>query len=154
VPANSTELAVAPGELSKTYATYLKSGGKSFAAGPYTDQWRAQRKKQSRRPGLATQYIDEPLTSGDYAPLALRTTDGGALVFFTTRRYEKQTAAAGTSIPQPNASVKALTTGEIKQSLTMEFVSNGVALDPKQGAGDGQVSMLSRLEGLTSAQGS
>ncbi|EPD58820.1 hypothetical protein [Streptomyces sp. HGB0020] len=154
VPANSNELAVAPGELSKTYATYLKSGGKSFAAGPYTDQWRAQRKKQSRRPGLATQYIDEPLTSGDYAPLALRTTDGGALVFFTTRRYEKQTAAAGTSIPQPNASVKALTTGEIKQSLTMEFVSNGVALDPKQGAGDGQVSMLSRLEGLTSAQGS
>ncbi|MFI6561283.1 hypothetical protein [Streptomyces sp. NPDC050534] len=154
VPANSTELAVAPQDLSRTYATYLKKGGKTFAAGPYTDRWRAQRTKDGKRPGLVTQYIDEPLISGDYAPLALRTEDGGALVFFTTRRYQKQTAATGTSIPTPNASVKALTSGEIKQSLTMEFVSNGIALDPKQSAGGGQVAVLSRLEGLTSAQGS
>jgi hypothetical protein len=153
VPANSAELAVAPGELSRDYATYLKKGGTAFAPGPHTDQWRTQRKTEAKRPGLVTQYIDEPLTSGDYAPLALRTADGGALVFFTTRRYEKQTAAAGTSIPTPNANVKALTTGEIKQSMTMEFVSNGVALDPRRDAAGGRVSVLARLEGLTSAQG-
>ncbi|MER6219301.1 hypothetical protein ABT189_01725 [Streptomyces sp900105755] len=150
VPANSARLAVAPGDLSRDYATYLKSGGTAFADGPHTSGWRTDRKK-STKPGLATQYIDEPLTDGDYAPLALRTTDGGAAVFFTTRYYAKETAAAGTSVPAPNLSVKALTKGEIKQSLTMQFVSNQVALDP---AGTGKVSILGRIQGLTSAQGS
>ncbi|WP_405612533.1 hypothetical protein [Streptomyces sp. NBC_00076] len=151
VPVNSAELAVAPGDLSKDYTTYLKNGGKSFAAGPHTDQWRAQRKKSSKRPGLATQYIDEPLASGDYAPLALRTADGGSLVFFATHHYEKQTAAPSSSVPDPGQDVLALTTGEIKQSLTMEFVSNEVALDPAKGS---KVNLLGRIQGLTSAQGS
>lgn len=149
VPANSPEPAVPPGELSKDFATYLKEGGTAFAQGPHTSGWRAQREKKSSRPGLATQYIDEPLTNGDYAPLALRTKDGGALVFFTTRHFEKQTAAAGASVPAPNKDVLALTDGEIRQSLTMEFVSNGVALDPA----DGPVEILGRIQGLTSAQG-
>ncbi|MEV7438403.1 hypothetical protein [Streptomyces griseoviridis] len=153
VPANSTELAVVPDELSKRYATYLKEGGAGFTAGAHTSGWRAQRAKTAKRPGLATQYIDEPMSGDAYAPLALRTVDGGALVFFTTRRYEKQTAFAGTSIPAPNASVKALTTGEVRQSLTMEFMSNGVAVDPARDAADSDVTIVSRLEGLTSAQG-
>ncbi|MEU1163382.1 hypothetical protein ACIPX0_04940 [Streptomyces sp. NPDC090075] len=150
VPADSAQLAVSPGDLSQDYATYLKSGSTVFADGAHTSGWRADREK-STKPGLATQYIDEPLTAGDYAPLALRTTDGGALVFFTTRYYAKQTAAAGTSVPTPNDDVKALTKGEIKQSLTMQFVSNQVALDP---AGTGKVSVLGRIQGLTSAEGS
>ncbi|WP_093503712.1 hypothetical protein [Streptomyces sp. Ag109_O5-10] len=150
VPANSARLTVPPGDLSQDYAAYLRSGGTAFADGPHTSGWRTDRKK-STKPGLATQYIDEPLTGGDYAPLALRTADGGAAVFFTTRYYAKETAAAGASVPTPNLGVKALTKGEIKQSLTMQFVSNQVALDP---AGTGKVSILGRIQGLTSAQGS
>ncbi|MFF8590282.1 hypothetical protein ACF061_02360 [Streptomyces sp. NPDC015220] len=153
LPADSPELAVAPEDLSQGYATYLKQGGAAFAAGPHTTAWREQRAKNSVKPGLATQYIDEPLTNGAYAPLALRTADGGALVFFATHHYQKQTAAAGASVPTPNQSVRALTKGEIKQSLTMEFVSNEVALDPARGTGAGKISMLGRVQGLTSAQG-
>ncbi|MFF5160057.1 hypothetical protein ACFY3N_28200 [Streptomyces sp. NPDC000348] len=149
VPADSSDVAVPPGELSEDYASFLKDGGDVFSDGPYTSGWRTQREKKSSRPGLATQYIDEPMTDGDYAPLALRTEDGGALVFFTTRHFEKQTAAAGASVPTPNKDVLALTTGEIRQSLTMEFVSNEVALDPA----DGEVEVLGRIQGLTSAQG-
>ncbi|MFD8234537.1 hypothetical protein ACFV20_21990 [Streptomyces sp. NPDC059696] len=151
VPVKATDLATDPGDLSSTYATYLKSGGETFTDGAHTSQWRALREKNGKKPGMVTQYIDEPLTHGDYAPLALRTTDGGALVFFTTRHYEKQTAYAGTSVPAPNKDVQALTKGEIKQSLTMEFVSNEVALDPK---GPGKVTILGRIQGLTSAEGS
>ncbi|MEU6139103.1 hypothetical protein ABZ848_01945 [Streptomyces sp. NPDC047081] len=151
VPANSTELAVPPADLSKDYTTYLKTGeGKLFASGAHTDQWRATRAKEARKPGLVTQYIDAPISGGDYAPLALRTEDGGALVFFASRRYAKQTAASGASIPTQNAFVQALTKGEVKQTFTMEFMSNEVAVVPKQG----QVSVLARLEGLTSATGS
>ncbi|MEU6914761.1 hypothetical protein [Streptomyces olindensis] len=151
VPVNATDLAADPAGLSRIYTTYLKDGGDTFADGPHTSQWRTQREKNAKKPGLVTQYIDEPLTNGDYAPLALRTTDGGALVFFTTRHYEKQTAYAGTSFPVPNKDVLALTKGEIKQSLTMEFVSNEVALDPK---GQGKVTILGRIQGMTSAEGS
>ncbi|MGX1120972.1 hypothetical protein RKD37_006335 [Streptomyces ambofaciens] len=149
VPANSTDVSVPPAGLSKGYTTYLRDGGKSFADGVHTSSWRALREKRSIRPGLVTQYIDEPLTNGDYAPLALRTKDGGALVFFTSRHFEKQTAARGASVPTPNKDVLALTDGEIKQSLTMEFVSNQVVLDPA----DGQVSVLGRVQGLTSGKG-
>ncbi|MGW4434791.1 hypothetical protein ACWELO_03240 [Streptomyces sp. NPDC004596] len=150
VPAGAKGLAVPPAELSKGYASHLKSGGNAFADGPYTSALRANRKKLAKRPGLVRQFIDEPLTGGDYAPLALRTADGGALVFFTTHHYEKQTAAAGTSVPAPNRDVQALTKGEIKQSLTLEIVANEAALDP---AGGGRVSVLGRVQGLTAAQG-
>ncbi|MGW5366793.1 hypothetical protein ACWER6_06910 [Streptomyces sp. NPDC004009] len=150
VPAGAEGLAVPPAELSGDYASHLKSGGSTFADGPYTSALRANRKKLAKRPGLVRQFIDEPLTGGDYAPLALRTADGGALVFFTTHHYEKQTAAAGTSVPAPNRDVRALTKGEIKQSLTLEIVANEAALDP---AGGGRVSVLGRVQGLTAAQG-
>ncbi|WP_445529002.1 hypothetical protein [Streptomyces cyslabdanicus] len=155
LPVNSPGLSVAPGDLSKAYATYLSSGGDAFADGTHTTGWRGLRAKAASRPGLARQYIDQPMTDGAYAPLALRTADGGALVFFTTRHYEKQTAAEGASVPTPNKDVQALTTGEVKQSLTMEFISNEAALDPAKGAGaaGGKVSILARVQGLTSAQG-
>ncbi|WP_328683702.1 hypothetical protein OG226_34450 [Streptomyces sp. NBC_01261] len=149
VPANSAELTVAPGELSQSYATYLKSGGADFADGTHTSAWRASREKATK-PGLAVQFLDQPLTSGDYAPLALRTADGGAFVFFSTRYFQKETAAEGTSVPTQNKDVQALTTGEGEQSLTLQLVSNQVALDPRRG---GKVSVLGRIEGLTSAQG-
>ncbi|CAM5387348.1 hypothetical protein [Streptomyces aurantiogriseus] len=153
VPADSAELVRAPEDLSKDYATYLQNGGGTFADGAYTSELRSTRAKNSSKPGLATQYIDEPLTNGDFAPLALRTADGGALVFFTTHHYVKQTAAAGASVPTPNENVRALTTGEIARSLTMEFVANEVALAPAKGSADGKMSLLSRLEGLTAAKG-
>jgi hypothetical protein len=154
VPVDSDDLAVAPEDMSKDYTTYLKSGGAGFAAGTETSRVRTLRAKNAKKPGLATQYIDEPLTSGDFAPLALRTADGGALVFFTTRHYVRQTAFPGSTVPNPGKDVLALTTGEIKQSFTMEFVSNGAALDPVKGAGDQRVTILGRVQGLTSGQGS
>lgn len=153
VTADDAALAVEPRKLSLSYTTYLQSGGETFAPGLHTSQWRTQRTQSASKPGLARQYIDEPLTSGDYAPVGLRTTNGGALVFFTTRRYEKQTAAPGTVIPAPSADVKALTTGDIKQSLTLEFVSNQAALDPGKGTADQRVAVLGRIEGLTGAKG-
>lgn len=154
VAPGATDLAVRPEDLSRDYTDYLQDGGDTFAAGPHTSGWRETREKNASRPGLATQYIDEPLTEGDYAPLALRTKDGGAMVFFTTRHFEKQTAATGSSVPEPAEAVLALTKGEIKQSLTMEFVSNEVAVTPKRNAsGDQRVTFLGRIQGLTGAQG-
>ncbi|MEU4872608.1 hypothetical protein [Streptomyces sp. NPDC021608] len=153
VPADTAGLALPPADLSKDYTAYLQSGRGAFADGDHTSALRASRAKNATKPGLATQYLDQPLTEGAYAPLALRTADGGALVFFTTHHFTRQTAAAGAAVPTPNADVRALTTGETKQTLTMEFVAADVALSPAKGTKGGKVSVLSRLEGFTGAKG-
>ena len=153
VTADDAELAVAPEKLSKSYADYLQDGGDVFAPGTHTSAWRALRKKNASKPGLARQYVDESLTSGDYAPVGLRTKDGGALVFFSTRHYEKQTAAQGVDLTVSDKNIQALLTGEVRQSLTLEFVSNQAVLDPARSTSDHQVEFLSRVQGLTGAKG-
>lgn len=171
VTADDEALAVAPEELGKEYAAYLKSaadgdtggaGGsdgsngpadETFAPGSHTSVWREDREKNVRRPGLVRQYVDEPLTKGAYAPVGLRTADGGALVFFATRHFEKQTAAPGVDLPVADANVRALLSGDVKSSLTLEHVSNQAVLDPPRTASDQQVRFLSRVDGLTGAKG-
>ncbi|WP_221351755.1 hypothetical protein [Streptomyces beigongshangae] len=153
VAADAADLAVAPGKLPQRYAAYLKDGGGTFADGAHTSKWRSDRAKNAARPGLAQQYIDEPLTSGDYAPVGLRTADGGALVFFTTRHYQKQTAARGYPIDVTDADVEALMTGDPERSLTLESISNQAALTPPRSATDQKVTFLSRIQGLTAAKG-
>lgn len=147
--ADGDALAVAPSKLSKAYTDYLAEGGDTFADGPHTSVVREQRERNEKRPGLVRQFVDEPLTRGDYAPLGLRTADGGALVFFATRHFEKLTAAPGTEVPVQNADVRALTTGEIKQTLTMQYVSQQAVRVPRRG----QVAFLGRVPGLTAARG-
>ena len=153
VTPNDPELSVAPAQLPDKYVTYLREDSALFADGPYTSEERSERRQNAAKPGLARQYIDEALTNGDYAPVGLRTTDGGALVFFTTRHYQKQTAAPGVSIPVRDAAVRALMTGEPKESLTLEFVNNQAVLDPAKTNSDQPVTFLSQVGGLTGAKG-
>ncbi|MEV0524899.1 hypothetical protein AB0I66_15860 [Streptomyces sp. NPDC050439] len=149
VEAGSSALAVAPKNLGKEYTSYLKSGGDTFAPGDHTSTWKAFRDKNTKRRGIAVQYIDEPQNEGTFAPVGLRTQDGGAMVFFSTHHYERQTAAKGVNLTvEPE--VKPLMKGEVKQSVTLERVSNQVVLDP---AGSGKVAFLSRIQGLTGAKG-
>ncbi|GHE58551.1 putative lipoprotein [Streptomyces longispororuber] len=149
VAAGRAGLAVAPRRLGKEYTAYLRSGGDTFAPGPHTSQWKAARDRNKKRLGLAVQYLDQPQNTGAFAPVGLRTRDGGALVFFSTHHYEKQTASKGLTVPvQPD--VKALMKGEAKQSVTLERVSNQVSLTPE---GSGEVKILSRMQGLVGATG-
>ncbi|WP_335932275.1 hypothetical protein [Streptomyces sp. PTD5-9] len=153
VPADSAELAVAPEDLSTRYTEYLGKGAPDvFAPGDATTVWREAR-RTTRRPGFSYQYVDQPLDTGSFAPLGLETEDGGALVFFSSKHFERQTAAKGLR-PPVNADVEALLTGEVKSTLTKERVSGQLVYVPKKGAGDGKVVVLNRLPGLTSAQGS
>ncbi|MGW5862529.1 hypothetical protein ACWFRJ_10215 [Streptomyces sp. NPDC055239] len=150
VEPGSKDLAVAPKNLGTQYTTYLKSGGDTFAPGDHTSLWKAARDKNAkRRNGFAIQYIDEPRNDGTFAPVGLRTQDGGAMVFFSTHHYEKRTAAKGVNIPV-DPEVKPLLKGDVKQSMTLERVSNQLVIDPK---GSGKVSFLSRIQGLTGARG-
>lgn len=149
VELDSKALAVAPKNLGEQYTRYLKSGGDTFAPGDHTSLWKAARDKNTKRRGIAVQYIDEPRNDGTFAPVGLRTQDGDAMVFFSTHHYEKQTAAKGVNLTV-DPEVKPLLKGEVKQSMTLERVSNQVVVDP---AGSGKVTFLSRIQGLTGAKG-
>ncbi|QKW06144.1 hypothetical protein HUT18_06735 [Streptomyces sp. NA04227] len=148
-----TALLSAPKSLGSAYTDYLgKKGSETvFAPGAHTTGWRAQRDKLAERPGYVRQYIDEPMVDDAYAPLGLRTKDGGALVFFATRHYEKITASKGLDLPLTE-DIKALMTGEAKESVTLEKVSNQSAVDPGKG-GRGKVNILNRIQGVTGAKG-
>ncbi|MEU7698386.1 hypothetical protein [Streptomyces sp. NPDC039028] len=147
-------LAVAPGDLGKEYVAFLESGRRGpFAAGPHTTLLREQREKGAKRPGLATQYLDRVADGGDFAPLGLRTKDGGAFVFFATRVFERQTAAAGYR-PKVDPDIKALLTGEVRNTVTKEWVSNQAVLVKPAGADRDAVTFRARLQGVVGAQGS
>ncbi|MEV0777947.1 hypothetical protein ACIBLA_35935 [Streptomyces sp. NPDC050433] len=153
-PVDSESPAVAPGKLGTEYISYLKDGEPAhFAAGPHTDQWRNIREKNAKLPGLTIQYSDQPLESGDFAPLALTTKDGGALVFFAIKYFERQTAAPGYT-PRVTADEKALMSGEVDNTLTKEWVSSQAALVKPGGADADQVNVVSRLQGVVGAEGS
>ncbi|MGW8763971.1 hypothetical protein ACWGN5_15855 [Streptomyces sp. NPDC055815] len=154
VAADSDALAVAPGELGEKYVAYLKDGRPGpFAPGVHTTEWRAERQKAAKRPGIATQYIDQVADRGDFSPLALRTRDGGALVFFATRYFERQTTAKGYR-PKVGADTKALLTGEIKNTVTREWVSSQVVLVKPAGTDRDGVRIAGRLQGVVGAEGS
>ncbi|MFF0554885.1 hypothetical protein ACH4ZU_12265 [Streptomyces sp. NPDC020472] len=154
VAADTDALAVAPRDLGKEYVAYLTDGRRGpFAPGTHTTEWRRQRQKAAKRMGMATQYIDRVTDQGDFAPLGLRTRDGGALVFFATRYFERQTAAQGYR-PKVGPDTKALLTGEIRNTVTREWVSSQAALVKPAGTDRNGVTVASRLQGVVGAEGS
>ncbi|MDX2558546.1 hypothetical protein PV371_02610 [Streptomyces sp. TX20-6-3] len=154
VAADTDTLAVAPEDLGGEYVAYLKDGQPGpYAAGPHTTVLREQRQKGAKRPGLATQYLDRVADQGDFAPLGLRTKDGGAFVFFATRFFERQTAAPGYR-PKVDPDIKALLTGEVKNTVTKEWVSNQAVLVKPAGTDRDAVTIRARLQGVVGAQGS
>ncbi|MEU1493838.1 hypothetical protein ACFYPA_13110 [Streptomyces sp. NPDC005775] len=153
VSADTSELVVAPADLGTQYTEYLQKGTPDvFAPGVATSAWRDAR-LNTRRAGFSYQYIDQPLNSGAFGPLGLETADGGALVFFSSKHFERQTAAKGLR-PAVSQDVAALMTGEVRSTLTKERVSSQLVYVPKKGAGAGKVIVLNRVPGLTSAKGS
>ncbi|WP_254812664.1 hypothetical protein [Streptomyces cavourensis] len=155
VEPQSGELIVKPVDLSIAYTEYLQKGTPDvFAPGTATSQWRETR-RTTRRAGFSYQYIDQPLDSGAFGPLGLHTEDGGALVFFSSKHFERQVAAKGLK-PEVNADVKALMTGEVTNTLTKERISSQLVHVPaRAGSGDsgGRVRVLNRLPGLVAAKG-
>ncbi|WUH93833.1 hypothetical protein OG900_29445 [Streptomyces sp. NBC_00433] len=148
-----TNLLVQPGQLSADYGTYLGGSGGSgvFAAGPSTSQLRANRNAHAKTPNSVTQYADQPAAGGDFTPVALRTADGGALVFFASHHQSRATFRAGYNLAI-DADTKALMTGTPRTSVTLSHLADAAVAVPPAG-GSGKVVFLSRVVGLVTAKG-
>jgi hypothetical protein len=155
VPLGGTRLLVQPGRLSAAYTSYLQNGtGGEFAGGAPTSQLLAARSRNARTSDSVTQYADQPARGGDFTPVALRTEDGGALVFFAAHQQSRSTFRAGyrLSIDQDT---QALMTGTARTSVTLSQVALLAATVPTGdgGRGAGGVELISRVVGLVSAKG-
>jgi hypothetical protein len=156
VSSSGSGLLVRPGDLSRAYTDYLQKGSAGsavFAAGPATSQLRTWRTANSRTATLATQYADQPAKAGEYPPIALRTKDGGALVFFASHHTAKDTSLRAGVVPPTNADTRALMTGTAKTSVTYLRLAEQAATVPPKTATGGKVVVLSRVVGLISAKG-
>jgi hypothetical protein len=159
VPANDKGLFKAPEQLSAEYATYLSSKGKDgdsvFAKGQWTSKVVSDRAQNTTDPRLIIQYNDRPAKGPAYAPLALRTEDGGAFVLFTSHHPWKISKTPGSNITGPldikEALLKALLVGTPNNSVTVTMVAEQAALVPKGTAGP--VEILNRMDGVISARG-
>ncbi|WP_333768140.1 hypothetical protein [Streptomyces sp. IBSBF 2435] len=148
-----TDLLVQPGQLSADYATYLggSDAGTVFAAGPATSQLRSGRSAHAQNANSVTQYADQPAAGGDFTPVALRTADGGALVFFASHHQSRATFRAGYKLAI-DADTKALMTGTPRTSVTLSHLADEAVTVPPAG-GSGRAVFLSRVVGLVSARG-
>ncbi|MFE0688152.1 hypothetical protein ACWGNE_14615 [Streptomyces xiamenensis] len=157
IPADAKEavgddagLVLPPALVGLAYNDFLGSKAGPFADGPYTTEAVERREESNSNPAYAMQYQDSVPTEPGYAPVALRDTDGGALVFFATRHHEKQTMAEGET-PVVDPLVEALMEGSAETSVTLVRMAMHAALVPASGAGD--VAVPSRITGVTSAIG-
>jgi hypothetical protein len=157
VPLAGSDLVAQPGQLSTQYADYLDNGPGSapvFAAGPSTTGLLAGRDSNRRTANTVTQYADQAATDGDFAPVALRTKDGGAVVFFASRHQARSTFRAGYRLDL-DQDTQALTAGTPRTSITVAQVAQQMVTVPARSAGGtAKVVFVSRLVGLVSAKGS
>lgn len=165
---DASGLAVAPDQLSRSYADFLnvstdsagqgagdaKAQDSPFSPGPATTQLRQQRRSQLRTPTYWTQYDDQPARAPQYPAIALRTADGGALAFFATHHTQRRTVAQGSRIGRiGDPYIRALMKGEARQTLTLIKLSEATVRVPPKDAGAERIEFLHRLEGLTEARG-
>lgn len=148
-------LAMAPGKVGAAYTAYLADGkGTVFAPGAYTDQLREERRSNARTTTVWNDFIDRSPEKGAFAPVALRTEDGSALVFFSTSHHQKQTAAEGLKPPPADRYAQALMTGTPERSVTYNYVAEQVVSVPKKDDAKGKIEFLHRIIGLTGAEAS
>jgi hypothetical protein len=84
--------------------------------------------------------------------MALRTADGGALVFFATLDQSRITLRSGTKA-SVDQDTRALMTGTLTSALTLSRESGQVAVVPAAGkGGKGAVRVLDRNLGLVAAK--
>ncbi|MFE1357791.1 hypothetical protein [Streptomyces harbinensis] len=143
-------LVMPPGQLSSAYNDFLASKAGPFTDGTYTTEAVERREESNSNPAYAMQYQDSVPTEPGFEPVALRATDGSALVFFSTRHHEKQTMAEGET-PVVDPLVEVLMEGTAETSVTLVRVAMHAALVPA--AGEGDIAVPSRVTGVTSAVG-
>jgi hypothetical protein len=133
VTPDDTHVAVEPGKLAGTHAAVLARGATGMAAGPYTTESRdALVRVQS---GLQRRGVT---LTADFAPdqqraFALRTTGGGALVWYVLRQNEKYDMSTAGTVGR-GGDLTGLINGEVGHHLSTTALIQYLATVPAHGS--------------------
>jgi hypothetical protein len=150
--ADTTGLAVAPADLGPTYAAVLNTGSSapeaaSFTKDSFVDQ--VQKAAAAQRQGVARfGTYAQTHTAVPGATLAIRTSNGGALVFTALQRSSTFTARPGNTATLP-PDVRVLT-GEV-QAARFTTTAAELLLFVVPPAGKGRATLVAASDGLISA---
>lgn len=126
-------VAPAPGRLAAVHAATLTRGAPGMAPGPYTSEaHKALVKAQSalKRRGVTLASVFAPDRQRAYA---LRTTDGGALVWYVVRQNETYDLAKP-GLLGSGGDLVGLITGRVRHRLTTTALTQYLAVVPAHGA--------------------
>jgi hypothetical protein len=149
---NTTGLAVAPGALAASYAAVLNTGSTAPEAATFNHdsfEEQVQKAAAAQRAGVArfgTYAQSHEAVPG--ATVAIRTSNGGALVFTALRRSSTFTARAGNTATLP-ADVRVLT-GEV-QAGSFTSTAAELLLFVVPPAGKGKATLVAASDGLIAA---
>lgn len=151
--ADTTGLSVSPVDLGPTYAAVLNNGttapeAASFTKDTFVDQ--VQKAAAAQRQGVARfGSYTQTHQAVPGATLALRTTDGGALVFTALQRVSTFTARPGNTATLP-PDVRVLT-GEV-QAATFSTTAAELLLFVVPPAGKGRAALVAASDGVVAAK--
>ncbi|NYI06888.1 hypothetical protein [Allostreptomyces psammosilenae] len=135
VPADDPALLLAPEEVPGAYTALLQGEASEeqaalFPEGAFTTDMLAEREAQAGGTQYVRQYLDS--AAPEHGVYALRTEDGGALVFFATRHQSKLTMAQGRRLDIQDPEIRALLEGEARQQVltTMDVAQQAVLVPP------------------------
>lgn len=149
--ANGAGMAASPQKAAAAYASALVPGAKAGGVDVSDDAFRQQMSRTAEQNsalkgvGFSQKWRADPVTH------ALRTSDGGALVFATLERLDAYTVQDGVTVTFPEGSPQQafLQTG-ISTSGTLRYLHQVLLRVPP---GDGPVRALGQYGGVVEAQG-
>jgi hypothetical protein len=150
-PKTQTNPFTTPSGLPAEQANYLEFGDtRSIAAGRFTSDWRkSERQAEATMRSHGISAADR-FAASEYPVYALRTTDGGALVFYALERTETLVLTGGTGTSALPTDIRAYLGGRSGGQIIATWMWRTVAYLPTQG----QASVIFQSMDLTSARAS
>lgn len=147
-PAAQVNPATTPAGLPVAQSTYLEFGdARSIAAGRFTSDWRKTEQRAEETMRAAGISATDRFAASGYPVYALRTTDGGALVFYALKRTETLVLTGGTGNSGLPADIRAYLNGQTGGQIIATWMWRTVAYLPTQG----QASVIFQSMDLTAA---
>lgn len=151
LPLDAPGLAALPRDTAAALTGFLTDGRSSaelFAPGPHTSEARKLREEPVQN-GYVRQFVDSP--AAQYAPLAIRTADGGALVLFAVTHSMKLTVQPPNTLGEVEPAQQAFLAAKPKRSVTEHKLAAYAAVVPRTGAG--KVQVVATMSGVVGAEG-
>jgi hypothetical protein len=150
-PDSATGMAVSPQEAADRYAAALADPSSPEASSVAQDDFREQMRETAERNAALRDVTFSQRWSAEKVQHALRTSDGGALVFATLERTDRYEVGEGVRVTWPDDSPqKALLESGVSSSGSLRYLHQVLMVVP---GGSGEPRVIGQYGGVVEAEG-